>query len=94
MAKLGALKVLYNYLIQAETQVGIQPNLYRSALQRHNADNSKQIFPEKELRGLSRNFLIFVSVSDIHIFPGSVCLFCCLKICELILGIFKSLTDT
>jgi hypothetical protein len=31
---------------------------------------------------------------EIYIFPGSVCLFCCRKICGLILGINKSLTDT
>ncbi len=38
------------------------------ALQRHNAENSKQIFPEKELRGHSPNFNIHVSVvSDLCI---------------------------
>ncbi len=31
---------------------------------------------------------------EIYIFPGSVCLFCCRKICGVILGIYKSLTDT
>jgi hypothetical protein len=31
---------------------------------------------------------------EIYIFPGSVCQFCCRKICGLILGIYKSLTDT
>jgi hypothetical protein len=36
-------------------------------LQRHNTENSKQIFPEKELRGLSPNFLIHVSVNDLYI---------------------------
>ncbi len=30
---------------------------------------SKQIFPEKELRGLSPNFTIHVSVSDLYIPP-------------------------
>jgi hypothetical protein len=35
--------------------------------QRHNTENSKQIFPEKELRGLSPNFHIHVSVSDLYI---------------------------
>ncbi len=30
----------------------------------------------------------------IHIFPGSVCLFCCREICGPILGMYKSLTDT
>jgi hypothetical protein len=29
----------------------------RGTLQRHNTENSKQIFPEKELRGYSPNFL-------------------------------------
>ncbi len=40
-------------------------------LQRQNTEISKQIFPEKEYRGLSPNFHIHVSVSDL-----SVCLFC------------------
>ncbi len=37
------------------------------SLQRHNTENSKQKFPEKELRGLSPNFHIHVSVSDLYI---------------------------
>ncbi len=37
------------------------------ALQRHYTENFKQIFPEKELRGLSPNSYIHVSVSDLHI---------------------------
>ncbi len=36
-------------------------------LQRHNIDNSKQIFPEKELRGLSPYFNIHVSVRYLYI---------------------------
>jgi hypothetical protein len=32
----------------------------RDTLQRHNIENSKQIFPEKELGGLSPNFHILV----------------------------------
>jgi hypothetical protein len=36
-------------------------------LQRTNTENSKQIFPEKELRGHSPNFHIYVSVSDLYI---------------------------
>ncbi len=35
------------------------------ALQRQNAENLKQIFPEKEYRGLSPNFYIHVSVSEL-----------------------------
>jgi hypothetical protein len=37
-------------------------------LQRHNTENSKQIFPEKELRGFSSNFHIHVSVSDLYVY--------------------------
>ncbi len=36
-------------------------------LQRQNAENLKQIFPEKEYRGLSPNFDIHVSVSELYI---------------------------
>jgi hypothetical protein len=36
-------------------------------LQRHNIENSKQILQEKELRALSPNFQIHVSVSDLYI---------------------------
>jgi hypothetical protein len=37
------------------------------ALQRYNTENSKQIFPEQESRGLSPKFHIHVSVSDLYI---------------------------
>jgi hypothetical protein len=33
----------------------------------HCTENSKQIFPEMELRGLVPNFHIFVSVADFYI---------------------------
>jgi hypothetical protein len=39
-----------------------------ATLQRHNTENSKQIFPGKELRSLSPNSYIHVSVSDLY-FP-------------------------
>jgi len=39
----------------------------QSTLQRHNIENSKKIFPEKELHGHSPNFHIHVSVSDLYI---------------------------
>jgi hypothetical protein len=39
----------------------------RCDLKRHNTEISKQIFPEKEYRGLSPNFHIHVSVSDLYI---------------------------
>ncbi len=38
-----------------------------AALQRQNAENLKQIAPEKEYRGLSHNFHIHVSVSELFI---------------------------
>ncbi len=41
--------------------------LGRASLQRQNAENLKQIFPEKEYRGLSPNFHIHVSVSELYI---------------------------
>ncbi len=40
-------------------------------LQRQNAENLKQRFPEKEYRGLSPNFHIHVSVSELYIHDGS-----------------------
>jgi hypothetical protein len=55
--------------------------------------NLKQIFPEKELCGLSPNSYIHVSVSYLYI-PQSVCLFFCRKIGGPIVGINKSFTDT
>jgi hypothetical protein len=47
----------------------LQLNYFLSShtLQRHNIENLKQIIPEKELRGLSPNFHIHVSVSDLYI---------------------------
>jgi hypothetical protein len=38
------------------------------ALQRHNAENSKPIFSEKEFLGRGPNFHIHVYVSDLHIY--------------------------
>jgi hypothetical protein len=40
---------------------------WQDALQRQNNEISKQIFPEKEYRGLSPNFHIHVSVSHLYI---------------------------
>ncbi len=66
-----------------------------ASLQRHNTEHSKQIFPEKEYRGLSPNFHIHVSVSDLY-FPriGLPILLQYNKMCGPILGIYKSLADT
>jgi hypothetical protein len=59
----------------------------------NNAENSKQIFPEKELRGHNPNFHIQVSVSDLYI-PMIDLPILLQEICLPILGIDKSLTDT
>ncbi len=62
-------------------------------LQRHNTDNLKQIFPDKELRGLSRNFHFHVFMSDLYI-PTIDQPIQLQEKCEPILGIYKLLTDT
>jgi hypothetical protein len=46
-----------------------------STLQRNNAKNSKQIFPEKEYQGLSPNFHIMCLWAN-YIFPRWSCRFC------------------
>jgi hypothetical protein len=62
-------------------------------LQRQNTKILKQIFPEKEYLGLSPNFHIHASVSDLHI--STIGLPILLEeICRPILGLYKSLTDT
>ncbi len=70
-----------------------QRNQKSDTLQRKNAENSKQIFPEKEYRGLSPNFHIHVSVSELYI-PTMGLPFLLEEILGPILGIYKSLTDT
>jgi hypothetical protein len=61
------------YLYTVQDMESIEKNvlsfIYASmpTLQRHNMENSKKISPEKELCGLSPNFLIHVSVSDLYI---------------------------
>ncbi len=44
-----------------------QMKAHKRALKRHITGNSKQIFPEKELWGLSTNSCIHVSVTDLYI---------------------------
>jgi hypothetical protein len=56
-------------------------------------ENSKQIFPEKELRGHSPNFHFHVSMSDLY-FPMIDLPNLLQEICGPFLGIYKSLTDT
>ena len=68
--------------IEAEFPASL-PSHSSTTLQRHFTENSKQMFPERKLRGLVPNSFIHVSVSDLYtyiIYPRSVCLFCCRKI--------------
>jgi hypothetical protein len=64
-----------------------------TAPQRHNTENSKQIFPEKGLWGLSANIHVHVSESDLYISMIRLPIML-QEICGPILGIYKSLTDT
>ncbi len=68
-------------------------NPFMTALHRQNTKISKQIFPEKEYRGLSPNFHIHASVSDLYI-PKIGLPILLEEICIPILGLYKSLTDT
>jgi hypothetical protein len=70
-----------------------EANLEYTALQRQNTEISKQIFPEKEYRGLSPSFHIHASVSDLYI-PTISLPILLEEICRPILGLYKSLTDT
>ncbi len=68
--------------------------LRADTLQRQNAENLKQIFPpEKEYRGLSPNFHIHLSVSELYISTMGLP-FLLEEICGPSLGIYKSLTET
>ena len=64
-----------------------------TALQRQNTEISKQIFPDKEYRGLSPNIHIHASVSDLYT-PTMGLPILLEEICRPILGLYKSLTDT
>jgi hypothetical protein len=66
---------------------GIDYQAWRPALQRQNTEISKQIFPEKEYRGLSPDFYIPASVSDLYI-PTAIGLPILLEeICRPLLGL-------
>ncbi len=72
----------------APASVGRSLEKFHPTLQRQNAE----IFPEKEYRGLSPNFHMHVSVSELYI-PTMGLPFLLEEICGPILGIYKSLTD-
>ncbi len=52
------------------------------------------LFPKQNYNVLAPTVPILIYLWDIYIVPGSVCLSCCRGRCELILGLYKSLTDT
>ncbi len=68
-----------------------------STLQRQNAENLKQMFPEKEYRGrgISVPISTFMCLwANYTYIPTMGLPFLLEEICRLILGIYKSLTDT
>jgi hypothetical protein len=74
-------------------RINLIQRLLGATLQRQNTEFSKEIFPEKEYRGLGPNFHIHASVSDLYI--STIGLPILLEeICRPILGLYKSLTDT
>jgi hypothetical protein len=64
-----------------------------TALQRTNTEHSKQIFPEKKLRGHSPNFHIHVTVINLYI-PTIDLPILLQEISGPIQGKYKSFTDT
>jgi hypothetical protein len=84
----GSMKFWYGYRMRIR---GSRP--LTSALQRQNTEISKQIFPEKEYRGLSPNFHIHASVSDLYIPTIGLPIFL-EEICRPVLGLYKSLSGT
>jgi hypothetical protein len=72
-------------------------NNYSSRLYVHCNDRIPKIrnkYSQKSNRTASVPISTFTCLWAIYIFPRSVCLFCCRKICGPIQGIYKSLTDT
>jgi hypothetical protein len=58
---------MISYLFVRECLYWKKLSTLESALQRQNAENLKQMFPGKEYRGLSPNFHIHLSVSELYI---------------------------
>jgi hypothetical protein len=81
------------YLLSLSLYLCTSSLLLPTTLQRQNAENLKQIFPEKEYRGLSPNFHIHVSVGELYI-PTMGLPVLLKEIRRLILGIYESLRDT
>jgi hypothetical protein len=80
-------------VVDGRTVQYCEPDKINPTLQRQNAENLKQIFPEKEYRGLSPNFHIHVSLRELYI-PTMGLPVLLEEICRLIPGIYKSLKDT
>jgi hypothetical protein len=86
-----SINKLFKWLFSRVVARGFIPG--RDTLQRQNAEKLKQIFPEKGYWGLSPNFHILVSVSELYISTMGLPVLL-EEICRLILGIYKSLKDT
>jgi hypothetical protein len=82
----------YCFPVLSEVTAAPSLPLYRGhtgALQRHNTENSKQIFPQKELRDLSPICHFHVSVSDLYIPMIGLAI-----LLQENMGIYKSLIET
>ncbi len=63
--------------------------MFLHPLQRTNAENSKQIFPEKKLRAATVPISTFMYLCRFYIFPWSIFLFFCREICRPILETYR-----
>jgi hypothetical protein len=88
------LSVFINFYFSSDSQGAKELDWFSiPTLQRQNTEISKQIFPEKEYRGLGPNFHIHASVSDLYI-PTIGLPIMLEEIFSPILELYKSLTDT
>jgi hypothetical protein len=84
-----------------EGHLHLQSNRFTDRRRRHRQtgremqckENPSYVFLSWELRGLSSNFHIHVSVSDLYTFPGSVHIFPCSKMGRSVLEIYNSLKE-
>jgi hypothetical protein len=75
--------------LPAASYSGLPPEQVCGTLHKYYTENSKHIFPEKELRGLSPSSYMHVSVCDLYIPTIGLP-----KIGGPIVGVHKSLIDT
>ncbi len=71
--RIFVLTATYELHVSGKSHLRDHPNVVSPPL--HFNENPVYVFQEREVRGLSPNFHIHVSVSDLYtVLPGSVCL--------------------